>query len=137
MPKGTKTNQILESAFLCEQIIGLLGEKERLINDNIKNIEDIINSGNEKDKELIESLIYERKKYNKKEKQMFLLNLQKIEEDKKKLKAVEKAKKVVVRGRKVFPDRPVFRNKNRKIKITKTDKYEDFEYINYSSDKEL
>ena len=137
MPKGTKTNQILECSFVCEQIIGLLGEKERLINENINNIEDIINNGDEKDKELIENLIYERKKYNKKEKQMFLLNLQKIEENKKKLKAVEKAKKVVVRGRKVFPDRPVFKNKNRKIKIIKSDKYEDFEYINYSSDKEL
>ena len=134
--KISKTNDILESSYICEQIINFLGEKERLINENIKNIEDIINNGDEKDKELIESLIYERKKLNKKEKQMIVLKLQKLEENKKRLKAVEKAKKVVIRGRKVFPDIPVFLNKNKKIKIIKDDKYEDFEYLNYSSDKE-
>ena len=67
---------------------------------------------------------------------MIVLKLQKLEENKKRLKAVEKAKKVVIRGRKVFPDIPVFLNKNKKIKIIKDDKYEDFEYLNYSSDKE-
>ena len=134
--KGTKTNQILECSFICEQIINSLCEKERLINDNINKIEDIIDNGDKKDKELIERLIYERKKYNKKEKQMLLLNLQKIEENKKKLKAVEKAKKVIVRGRKVFPDIPVLKNKNKKVKIIKDDRYDDLEYINYSSDNE-
>ena len=133
----SSTNEVLECSNICEQIIEFLCEKENLINENINNIEEIINKGNEKDRELIENLIYERKKFNKKEKQLFLINMQKKEDHLKKLKAVEKAKRIIIRGRKVFPDIPVVRNKNKKIKIQKTDDYQDFEYLNYSSEKEL
>ena len=63
--------------------------------------------------------------------------MQKKEDHLKKLKAVEKAKRIIIRGRKVFPDIPVIRNKNKKIKIQNTDDYQDFEYLNYSSDKEI
>ena len=134
---SNNTNEILECSNICEKIVEFLCEKESLINEKINNIEEIIDNGDEKDRELIESLIYERKKYNKKEKQLFLINIQKNEEHLKKLKAVEKAKRIIIRGRKVFPDVPVFKNKNKKIKIQKTDDYQDFEYLNYSSEKEL
>ena len=133
--KNANANEILESTQICEQILNFLGEKEHLINKNIKNIEDIINNGDENDKELIENLIYERKKYNKKEKQIFLLKIQKNEEIQKRLKAIEKARKIVIRGRKVFKDIPVFKTK-KKIKKIIDDGDEDFEYLNYSSDKE-
>ena len=133
--KNANANEILESTQICEQILNFLGEKEHLINKNIKNIEDIINNGNENDRELIENLIYERKKYNKKEKQIFLLKIQKNEEIQKRLKAIEKARKIVIRGRKVFKDIPVFKTK-KKIKKIIDDGDEDFEYLNYSSDKE-
>ena len=133
--KNANANEILESTQICEQILNFLGEKEHLINKNIKNIEDIINNGDENDRELIENLIYERKKYNKKEKQIFLLKIQKNEEIQKRLKAIEKARKIVIRGRKVFKDIPVFKTK-KKIKKIIDDGDEDFEYLNYSSDKE-
>ena len=134
--KNTKTNIILECSAVCEKIIQILGEKENLINVNINAIENIINSGNEKDKEFIEKLIYERKKYNKKEKQLLLINYQKKLEIKKRLKAVEKARRIVIKGRKVFPDIPVFKNKSKKVKEEKTSEYEDFEYLYYSSEKD-
>ena len=133
--KNANANEILESTQICEEILNFLGEKEHLINKNIKNIEDIINNGDENDRELIENLIYERKKYNKKEKQIFLLKIQKNEEIQKRLKAIEKARKIVIRGRKVFKDIPVFKTK-KKIKKIIDDGDEDFEYLNYSSDKE-
>ena len=134
--KNTKSNEILECSVICEQILKFLGEKENLINENINIIENIINNGEQKDKEIIENLIYERKKYNKKEKQLFLLNIQKNEEHDRKLKAVEKAKRIVIKGRKVFPDIKIIKKKNIKIKVEKNIEYEDFEYLNYSSDKE-
>ena len=135
-PKNTKSNEILECSVICEQILKFLGEKENLINENINIIENIINNAEQKDKQIIENLIYERKKYNKKEKQLFLLNIQKNEEHARKLKAVEKAKRIVIKGRKVFPDIKIIKKKNIKIKVEKNIEYEDFEYLNYSSDKE-
>ena len=134
--KNTKTNEILDSANICDKILEILEGKEHLINENINNIENIINHGDEKDKKIIEELIYERKRFNKKEKQLLLINFQNEEENKKRLKAVEKARRIIIKGRKVFPDIPVFKNKNKKIKSEKNNDYEDFEYLNYSSDKE-
>ena len=134
--KNSKTNEILEGANISEKILKILEEKEGLINEKINNIENVIINGDEKDKNKIEALIYERKKFNKKEKQLYLINLQKMEEKKKRLKAVEKAKRIIVKGRKVFPDIPILKNKNKKIKKEKSNDNEDFEYLNFSSDKE-
>ena len=134
--KSSNDINILECSSLCQKIVQILCEKENVINENINNIENIINNGDQKDREIIEKLIYERKKNNKREKQMSLINLQKMEEIKKRLKTVEKAKRIVVGGRKVFPDVPWHKHRNRKIKEDKSSECEDFEYLNYSNEKD-
>ena len=134
--KNPKTYDILECFALCEKIKTNLSEKENIINENINNIENIINSGDKFDKDIIEKIIYERKKNNKREKQLSLIHLQKLQEIQKRLKTIEKAKRIVIGGRKVFPDVPWYRHKNRKLKDDKSSECEEFEYLNYSPEKD-
>ena len=134
--KASQTNDVLESVFISGEIIKILKEKENSVNDHISLIEDIITNGGEKDKEIIENIINERKKFNKKEKQLCVIKLQKLEENRKKLKGIAKSRRIIIRGRKVYPDEPIFRNRNKKVKEEKNKDDENFEFLHYSTDKE-
>lgn len=133
--KNNNQNQIIESSQMCKETLYLLEEKEKSLNENIKYIENVINSGDLEDKKLIEGLIYERKKFNKKQKQALQKELQEREERNKELRTAEKARKIVIKGRKVFPDLPIFKNK-KKVKKDKNVDEENNEYLNYSSDED-
>lgn len=128
-------NQIIESTQMCKETLYLLAEKEKSLNENIKYIDNVINSGSLDDKKLIENLIYERKKFIKKQKQAMQKELQEKEERNKELRTAEKARKIIIKGRKVFPDIPVFKNK-KKIKADNNIEEENNEYLHYSSDED-
>ena len=136
--KINNQNQIIESTQICKETLNLLEQKEFLVNSNIKFIENIIKYGNEQDKGIIESQIYERKKFIKKGKQAKLREMQEREERNKALKAIEKARKIVLEGRKVFPDIPLFKhkNKNKKYLDEKNIEEENYEYLKYSSEED-
>ena len=128
-------NQIIESTQMCKETLYLLAEKEKSLNENIKYIDNVINSGSLDDKKLIENLIYERKKFIKKQKQAMQKELQEKEERNKELRTAEKARKIIIKGRKVFPDIPIFKNK-KKIKADNNIEEENNEYFHYSSDED-
>lgn len=133
--KNNNTNQIIESTQMCKETLYLLEEKEKSLNENIKFIENVINSGDIDDKKLIEGLIYERKKFIKKQKQAMQKELQEKEERNKELRTAEKARKIVIKGRKVFPDMPIIKNR-KKIKSDKNIEEENNEYLHYSSEED-
>ena len=128
-----QNNKILNSSQICKEILNLFKEKEYLVNTNIKFIENSIKNGNKKDKELIENLIYQRKIFNKNEKQAELRKIQEKKEIANRLKTIEKAKRIIIKGRKAFPDTPIFKNK--KKSKTEVQNQNDYEYLNYSSDE--
>ena len=121
--------------FLCSDIIKKIKEKELIINDNIEKIEDIINSKNEDDRLLIEELISERKKEIKKGKLNEIIKKQNEEIRKKNMKAIERAQRIVVKGRKIDYDIPFFNKIKKQNKMVKTE-YDDndYDYLYYSSD---
>ena len=55
-------------------------------------------------------------------------------EEKKKLKAVERAKRIVIKGRKVFEDVAPWQNKKKQIKLNESDEDEDDQYLYYSDE---
>ena len=87
---------------ICLNLITVVREKENIINEYIDEIEKVINGDNEDDKLLIEEIISERKKQIKKEKLAESLQEQKELLILKNKKAVEKAQRIVVKGRKVI-----------------------------------
>ena len=119
--------------ILCTNIIKSLREKEILINNYMKDFETILNGNNEEDKALIEKLISERKKVIKKAKISFLVKERKEESRKKNKKAVERAHRIVIKGRKVIDYYPLIKIKKKQKKIvTETN---DDDYLYYSSDE--
>ena len=117
---------------ISTQISDVIKQKEIIINENIEQIENIINSKNEEDKLLIEEIISERKKAIKKQKLDEIIK-QKNEALKiKNMKAIERAQRIVIKGRKVL-DYPIIKTKKRK-KLVIAESNED-DYIYYSSDE--
>jgi hypothetical protein len=78
-----KNNNITEYLYYCKDTLSILEKKEILINEYIKEIENIINYGDENDRNIIEKLLFDRKKLIKKEKQLMLKKQQDDYEEKK------------------------------------------------------
>ena len=117
---------------ITSQIINTIKQKEIKINENIEQIENIINSENEGDKLLIEEIISERKKTIKKQKLDEIIKQQNEALKLKNMKAIERAQRIVIKGRKVLTY-PIIKTKKRK-KLVTTESNED-DYIYYSSDE--
>ena len=106
---------------------------ENNINTNILKIENILNYGKKEDKELMEKLILTQKNKNKREKQ---IKIQKMQEEMKilrNLQIIERARKIVITGRKICFDYPKAKDRNNIKKILKReDEDNNYEY-QYSS----
>ncbi len=108
--KNKKT--ISDFVLLTQDTLKVLSEKEKEINGYINEIERIEEFG---DKKLIQTIEMERKKDNKREKQLMLkLNQQQIEKNKR-TKAIERAKRLIIKGRKVPKELPIIKEKKKKI----------------------
>ena len=130
-----KNNNFIDDyLYYCKDTLFILEQKEISINRYIKEIESIIkNKGN--DKVLIEKFIYNRKKAIKNEKQLMLKKKQEEHEQRKKLRAIERAKKVVIKGRKVFPDIPPWHKRLNSIEnVEYNEKDDNNQYLYYSDD---
>jgi hypothetical protein len=117
---------------ITSQIINSIKHKEIIINENIEQIKNIINSENEGDKLLIEEIISERKKAIKKQKLDEIIKQQNEALKLKNMKAIERAQRIVIKGRKVLTY-PIIKTKKRKKLITTENNEDDFIY--YSSDE--
>lgn len=120
--------------YNCKKALNILRQKEMEINDYINEIENIIQNGDKEDKNLILGLIYETKKRNKNLKQAEIQK--KMEEIKANQmeKAIERAQRLVIIGRKVDKGSilPFLKNRNKKVKVVH--KNNDMDYLYYFSD---
>ena len=118
--------------LLTQDTLRVLGEKEKEINGYINEIERIEQFG---DKRLIHIIEMERKKDNKREKQLMLkLNQEQIEKNKI-LKAIERAQKLTIKGRKVPKEFPIIKEKKKKNANDKKNNYNDYEMLYYSDEE--
>ena len=109
----------------------VLQQKETFINDHITEIEFIEENG---DKKLINDIITERKKFNKREKQLQLKQKQEQIEYNKRKKAIDRAQRVVIKGRKVPHDYPLTKGKKKKKDDDKEKEDDYYAMLYYSSD---
>ena len=65
--KQNGLENITDFLSYCKDTINFLSEKEKMVNNYIDEIDELINSGNDKDKSIIEKLLFERKKLIKKQ----------------------------------------------------------------------
>ena len=108
-----KDKEIMEeSDDICNKGIKLMEEKEKIINKYSDEIHEIINSGNNDDKKLIEKIINERRKLNIRVKQKELNNLKEKMKRKNAFKTIE-TQKIIIKGRKVAPKYPLFKHNNK------------------------
>ena len=133
---SNKSNTITEYLYYCKDTISSLEKKELLINEYIKEIETIIKYGDENDKNIIEKLLLDRKRLIKKEKQLMLRKQQDEYEQKKNQRAVERAKRIVIKGRKVFPDVIPWQYKKQDTTKKVDIEDDDDQYFYYSGDDE-
>ncbi len=123
---------INEYIMLAQDTLKELANIEKEINGYINEIEKIEEFG---DKKLIYAIEQERKKDNKREKQLELkLNQEEIEK-KKRQKAVGRAKRLVIKGRKVPKEYPIIKEKKKKNEDNKNKKDNDFDMLFYSDDE--
>jgi hypothetical protein len=118
--------------LLTQDTLKILGEKEKIINNYINEIERIEEYG---DRKLIHTIEMERKKDNKREKQLMLkLNQEQIEKNKR-LKAIERAKRLIIKGRKVPKKFPLVKEKKIKNDDDTKNNNNDYEMLYYSDEE--
>ena len=117
---------------ICNLLLNKITEKENYINDRIETFENLINSDDIEEKNLIEKIIMERKKEIKKEKFNKLVKIQKEEIKKNNMRMIEKANKFVIKWRKISVDYP-FKKKKIKKKVVVENHDDDILY--YSSEE--
>ena len=132
--KQNGLENITDFLSYCKDTINFLSEKEKMVNNYLDEIDELINSGNDKDKSIIEKLLFERKKLIKKEKQQKLKAEHDNYEKKKKLKAIERAKRIVIKGRKIYENIAEWKRFHKDVKIQEDDDEDDNQYLYYSSE---
>jgi hypothetical protein len=127
--KGKKN--ITDLLTFTKDTLLVLQQKETFINDYITEIEHIEENG---DKKLINDIITDRKKFNKREKQLQLKQKQEQIEYNKRKKAIDRAQRVVIKGRKVPHDYPLTKGKKKKKDDDKGNEDDYYAMLYYSSD---
>ena len=117
----------------AKDIIKCLEEKERLVNEYTKKINDIMKTGSYKDKQIIANLMAKIKRDNKFKNIVNIKNKREELSNVKRLNAIKRSQKYVVRQKKIFIDAPV-KNKQNKTKKIKVKENNEYEYLNYSSE---
>jgi len=138
-PQSCEKKYITEFVTYSKGIAEELKKTEDTVNEMISNIENIIESGNKKDKELMMKIILNKKNINKREKQLLFQQKEEELKLKQKLKIIERDKKVVLKGRKVIYDYPINNKHNfniKKIQETKKENNTNIQYEYTFSDEE-
>ena len=113
-----KCDEIYLNEFLTysKGIANVFKNTENQVNEMISEIDDIINNGNKKDKELMWSLILNQRNQNKKENQILFKQKELESKLKQRLKIINRDKKMVLTGKKVIWDYPITTNNKLIIK---------------------
>ena len=123
---------VMDCLAFTKDTLDVLADKERLINNYINEIETIEIYG---DSRLIHEIEFEQKKANKREKQALIKLKQDQADNLKRQKAVERAQRVVIKGRKVPKDYPILKEKKKKTKDEGNNEFDDYAMLRYSSDE--
>ena len=124
-----------ECVIYAKKTIDSLKNKEVVINNGITEIENALLYGNKIEKSLMEKSILEQKKINKRDNQLKAKKYLEEIKNQKNLRAIERAQKMVVTGRKAV-NYAIFKNKRKIKKIIKKGKDDDLGYIYYATDEE-
>ena len=118
-----------------KDIIKCLEEKEKLVNEYTDTISIIKTKGTYRDKQILSKLIAKMKRDNKFKNIINIKNKRNELTNVKKLDAIKRQQKFVLRQKKIFIDVPMktAHNKTEKIKFKENNEYE--EYIKYSSEE--
>ena len=134
IPEYIDKNDITDFVLYSKKTIETLRNKELLINKRISEIENYLFYGNDEDKILMEKSIKEQKNINKKENQLKAKQYKEDLKNQMNLRAIERSKKMVIKGRKVNYSN--FKNKHKIKKIIHKIKEDKYGYIYYPTDTE-
>jgi hypothetical protein len=135
VPISKDKKNLSDFVIYAKKTIDSLKSKEVIINDGITEIENALLYGNKIEKSLMEKSILEQKKINKRDNQLKAKKYLEEIKNQKNLRAIERAQKMVVTGRKVV-NLAIFKNKRKIKKIIKKGKDDDIGYIYYATDEE-
>ena len=118
-----------------KDIIKCLEEKEKLVNEYTDTISIIKTKGTYRDKQILSKLIAKMKRDNKFKNIINIKNKREQLTNVKKLDAIKRSQKFVIRQKKIFIDVPIKtkHNKSEKIKFKENNEYD--EYLKYSSEE--
>ncbi len=128
--KGKKN--FMDLLNFTKETLLTIEKKELTVNEYIAEIEDIEENG---DKQLIHEVELDRKRTNKREKQLQIKEKQDEIENMKRQRAVDRAQRVVIIGRKVPKEYPFIKGKKKKYNENKNNEDDDYGMLYYSSDE--
>ena len=135
IPVSKDKKNLGDFVLYAKKTIDTLKNKEVVINKGITEIENALLYGNKMEKSLMEKSILEQKKINKRDNQLKAKQYLEELKNQKNLKAIERAQKMVVTGRKAV-NYSIFKNKKRIKKVIHKGKDDDYGYIYYATDDE-
>ena len=135
IPVSKDKKNLGDFVLYAKKTIDTLKNKEVVINKGITEIENALLYGNKMEKSLMEKSILEQKKINKRDNQLKAKQYLEELKNQKNLKAIERAQKMVVTGRKAV-NYSIFKNKKRIKKVIHKGKDDDYGYIYYATEDE-
>ena len=113
-----KVDEIYLNEFIAysKGIANVFKKTEHKVNELISDIENILDNGKKKDKELMWSFITKQKNQNKREKQILFRQKEEESKIKERLRILERDKKVILTGKKIIWDYPITTKHKLKIK---------------------
>ena len=129
--KGKKN--FMDLLNFTKETLNVIQKKELQVNEYIAEIEDIEENG---DKQLIHDVEYDRKKTNKREKQLLIKQKQDEIENLKRQRAIDRAQRVIIVGRTVPKEYPIIKGKKKKNNENKNNVMDDYGMLYYSSDED-
>ena len=135
IPVSKDRKNLVDFVLYAKKTLETLKNKEVLINNGITEIENAILYGSKEEKSLMERSISEQKKINKRDNQLKVKQFQEELKNQMNLRAIERAQKMVVTGRKAV-NYSTFKNKKKIKKIIHKSKDDDLGYIYYATDNE-
>lgn len=125
---------ILDTIARCKEITFALEDKEIKLNQLVLEIENVLKNGNKEEKNLMEKVILKRKMKNKYENQLRLKKEQDVKDLSKKISALQRGKRIIFKGRKLFNEAPYMAKKNSKEIINNINVNDDYNFLYYFSD---
>ena len=104
-----KVDEIYLNEFIAysKGIANVFKKTEHKVNELISDIENVLDNGKKKDKELMWSFITKQKNQNKREKQILFRQKEEESKIKERLRILERDKKVILTGKKIIWDYPI------------------------------